>query len=136
MSNVTSVPQVITIDESSLPARLKAVKKAIKSAGTRIGSVHFRKRSNGELRKMSYRLHVRKPSVAAPPKDKSQQAPIDQFKTIMKDSDNLQITVLDVNKVVRDKDGNIVGRGAWRTIPLESVQRIAANGKVYEVAQQ
>jgi hypothetical protein len=44
------------------------VKETIERAGTTIGSVHFLKRENGELRKMSYRLHVRKPSVAKAPK--------------------------------------------------------------------
>ena len=119
----------IRINESKLPARLKKIRKVMQSAGNTIGSVHFRKRSNGELRKMAYRLHVQKPSVAKVPKVKDG----DKYKTIDKDKDNLQITVLDVNKVVRDKSGSIKGRGAWRTVPLENVERISVRGKVYEV---
>jgi hypothetical protein len=122
--------ETVHIDESSLPARLKKIRKVMQSAGNTIGAVHFRKRSNGELRKMAYRLHVRKPSLAAAPKPKDDG---DKFRTIDKDKDNLQITVLDVNKVVRDKDGAILGRGAWRTVPLENVERIAVRGKIYEV---
>lgn len=122
--------KVIQINETKLPARLKKIRKILQSSGNTIGSVHFRKRSNGELRKMAYRLHVRKPSVAKAPKFKDDG---DKYKTINKDRENLQITVLDVNKVVRDKSGSIKGRGAWRTVPLENVERISVRGKVYEV---
>ena len=116
------------IEAKTLPARLKKVRKVIESAGNKIGSVHFRKRSNGELRKMAYRLHVKNPSTATAPKTDSN--------TKFKDKDNLQMTVLDVNKVVRDQDGNIIGRGAYRTIPLENVERVAVKGKVYVVIKE
>jgi hypothetical protein len=46
---------------------------------------------------------------------------------------NVQMTVFDVNKVVRNKDNEIVGRGAWRTVPLENVERVVANGVEYLV---
>ena len=121
--------EIVQINEKNLPKRLKAIKAAIKSAGTKIGNVHFEKRSSGELRKMAYRLHVKAPSTAAAPKPSD-----DKYKTADKDRDNLQVTVLDCNKVIRDKDGNKIGRGAWRTIPLENVRRVAANGVVYEIS--
>jgi len=41
------------------------------------------------------------------------------------------MTVFDVNKVVRDDSGTIIGRGAWRTIPLERVERICNKGVLY-----
>ena len=122
--------KVVHIKEKTLPARLKKIKKAIQSAGNTIGAVHFIKRSNGELRRMAYRLHVRKPSVAKAPKYKNES---EKFKTIEKDKENLQLTVLDVNKVVRNKQGEIKGRGMWRTIPLENVMRISARGIQYIV---
>lgn len=50
------------------------------------------------------------------------------------DLKNNQMTVLDVNKVVRDSEGKVLGRGAWRTIPLENVERICVKGTVYEIA--
>lgn len=155
------------------------VREKIESAGTTIGSVHFKKRANGELRKMSYRLHVTKPSVAKAPKGIG--APIDSlipktttvkanicsvcgksdkeckkgpYKTVVRtvdlstktpakpkvsknviDNANNQMTVLDANKVVRDENGTVIGRGAWRTVPLENVVRIACKGDEYVISR-
>ena len=129
------------------------IKEQIENAGTTIGSVHFHKRKGGELRKMSYRLHVTNPSVAAAPKgtkmerickvcgkkesacksgpyrDVSVKKSSKSKKDI--DSANTQMTVLDANKVVRDVNGKVIGRGAWRTVPLEKVIRIANRGITY-----
>jgi len=44
------------------------IRSMIEEAGNTIGSVHFTKREDGSLRKMCYRLHVQKPSVAKAPK--------------------------------------------------------------------
>ena len=141
------------------------VRDKILEAGTTIGSVHFNKRGGGELRKMSYRLHVTNPTVAAVPKSKmatkiekvtkkvcsicgNYDCKIGPFKTITVDvpvavkkvdkkeidTRNNQITVLDANKVVRDKDGKVIGRGAWRTIPLENVVRIRNKGTTYIIS--
>jgi hypothetical protein len=44
---------------------------------------------------------------------------------------NEQMTVLDVNKVVRDSSGKVIGRGAWRTIPLETVTQVTVKGVRY-----
>jgi len=130
------------------------VKEKIEEAGTTIGSVHFNKRKGGELRKMSYRLHVTKPSVASAPKGMKTEeictfcgetkasgkcgGPFEQrlVKSTRKskkdiDAANTQMTVLDANKVVRDKNGKVVGRGAWRTVPLEKVVRIKNKGTEY-----
>ena len=99
------------------------IRDIIESAGNKIGSVHFIKRSDGSLRKMSYRLHVTNPSIAKKPSGR------DRNRTATNQTNN-QMTVFDVNKAVR-KDGKVVGRGAWRTIPLETVTRIVAGGKKY-----
>jgi len=112
----------------SLPARIKKVRKLILSAGNTIGSVHFRKRSDGSRRRMCYRLHSSKPTYATKPTGKMHK------QRVAKDSDNFQMTVLDCNKVVRDKKGRISGRGAWRTIPLENVERVCVRGKIYKIA--
>jgi hypothetical protein len=103
----------------------KAVRQTLEKAGSQIGSVHFRKRSNGELRKMCYRLHVKKPSMASVPRKGT-------INKRQRDLENGQMTVFDVNKVIW-KDGIKVGRGAWRTVPLENVERICVSGKVYTV---
>ena len=129
------------------------VKSKLEDAGNHIGSVHFEKRKDGALRKMSYRLHVKNPSVAAAPKGIRQesrtvcscgkekgnglsQCNSGPFTTVARvaavqkkdiDKKNNQMTVFDTNKVVR-KDGVVIGRGAWRTVPLEKVVRIRSKG--------
>lgn len=115
------------IKTKSRAARIMKIHKLITSVGNRIGSVHFRKRSDGSLRKMCYRLHVQNPSYAMKPNGKRMQ------KKVSKDADNLQMTVLDVNKIRRDKKGKISGRGDWRTIPLEKVERIKVQGEIYKI---
>lgn len=124
------------------------VKARIEDAGNTIGSVHFNKRSDNTLRKLSYRLHVKKPSVASVPKGlgtavDSSMAPATvstdgatkklfwDKKRI--DEANSQMTVLDANKVVRDAEGKKIGRGAWRTVPLEKVVLIKNKGTTYEI---
>jgi hypothetical protein len=103
------------------------VRQIMSLAGGSIGSVHFLKRKTGELRKMSYKLHVKNPSVA--------KAPSGNNSGKRKDTDkkNSQMTVFDVNKVVRDSDNAIIGRGAYRTVPLENVIQITVKGKVYKI---
>jgi hypothetical protein len=120
------------------PARMRQI---IESAGQKIGSVHFIKRSDGSLRKMCYRLHVKKPSVAPVPNglknavagDGNDLDVADLTARKKFDEDHNQITVLDANKVVRDSSGKKIGRGAWRTIPLDAIQRITVNGKTYKI---
>ena len=117
------------------------IRQLIESAGTTIGSVHFIKRSDSSLRKMCYRLHVTKPSVAAVPKGLADNADpsIASVQALqdrkVQDMANNQITVLDANKVVRDETGKKIGRGAWRTIPLDSVVQVTAKGTTYVIQQ-
>lgn len=108
-------------------ARIRKVRDLILSAGNTIGSVHFRKRSDGTKRRMCYRLHAQKPTYAMKPTGKRFQ------KTKARDADNQMLTVLDVNKVRRDKKGKIAGRGDWRTIPLETVERVCVKGEIYKI---
>ena len=107
--------------------RVKIAKKLIESAGNQMGSCWFRKRSDGSKRRMSFRLHVQKPSYASKPTGKHFQ------ETKAKDSDNHQMTVLDVNKVRYNNKGRICGRADWRTIPLETVERVAVRGEIYRI---
>jgi len=121
------------------------IKETIMQAGTKIGSVHFMKRKDNELRKMSYRLHVTAPSVAKAPSRSVPRYDITKDSNVSRDKNtyvwkkrqidiaNTQMTVLDVNKVVRDTQGNVIGRGAWRCIPLENVTRIVNNGTEYTI---
>lgn len=99
------------------------LKEIIESAETNIGAVTFRKRTNGEVRRMTYRLHVKDPKFA--------KKPTGQGKIV---SDSNLITVFDTNKVIRDANNVIIGRGAWRTIPLDSIMSITAAGKKYIVS--
>ena len=108
------------------------IKEKLLEAGNTIGSVHFIKRSNSQLRKMSYRLHVKNPSI--PFKKKKNTRIIKQNKREI-DIKNNQLTVYDANKVIRDSRGKKIGRGAWRTISLEKVIRIKNKGTTYLIKQ-
>jgi hypothetical protein len=112
--------------------QLNEVEDILRKAGSKIASVHFRKRSNNELRKMCYRLGVTNPRFASKPKGGTKNRNDINKK-------NTQMTVFDVNKVRRDRQGNIKYengkqlRGAWRTIPLENVTRVCVDGVVYVI---
>jgi hypothetical protein len=143
---------------------LEWIREKIELAGNKIGSVHFNKRSNDELRKMSYRLHVVNPSTGKAPGTSSKVIMVKKSlcmlcgeeegngkcllgpfretlvpkkkvdkKTV--DKKNNQMTVYDANKVIRDKENEIIGRGAYRTVPLEKVIRIKNNGITYIIKQ-
>ena len=112
------------------------IKVLLGKAGTKIASVNFHRRSDNRLRKMCYRLHVTNPSYASKPKGKGKgnRSAINER--------NTQMTVFDVNKVCRDRSGNIKlcdngkqMRGAWRTIPLEKVTRIRVDGITYNIVK-
>jgi len=120
-----------TVEAFSPP--VEWIKSKIEQAGNLIGSVHFHKREDNSLRKMSYRLHVRKPSTAKAPKVKDNTTVSIAMSRKNIDKKNNQMTVLDANKVVRDSEGKIIGRGAYRTIPLDNVVRICNNGIVYNI---
>jgi len=106
------------------------IRSKIEEAGNLIGSVHFYKREDNSLRKMSYRLHVRKPSIAKAPKEKDNSVSTKANRKAI-DKKNNQMTVLDANKVVKNQEGKVIGRGAWRTIPLDKVIRISNKGTTY-----
>jgi len=107
-------------------ARIRKVKSLILSAGNKIGSVHFRKRSDGSKRKMCYRLHVQKPTYANKPKGEDNGRK-------ERNADNNLLTVLDVNKVRYNKKGKMAGRADWRSIPLDTVDRVKVNGVIYKI---
>ena len=109
------------------------VESLLKKAGSKIASVHFLKRSDNSLRKMCFRLHVTNPTNASKPKGGSKSRTEINKK-------NKQITVFDVNKVCRDRQGNIKRdengkqlRGAWRTVPLDKVVRLCVDGVTYKI---
>ena len=122
--------QVVSLRSPSLVF----VKALILGAGNKIGSVHFIKRSDGKLRKMTYRLHCSNPSVASIPGSPGSGKKDERRKVLDRkviNDNNDQLTVLDTNKVVRNSSGEIIGRGSWRTIPLEGVVRVSNNGIIY-----
>ena len=112
----------------SLPKRIRKVRSLIESVGNKIGSVWFFKRSNGQLRKMSYRLHVKSPKYCPKPTGKN------FLKRQAKDSDNGLLTLFDTNTIRYNKDKNkMVGRGGYKSIPLSSVVRLKINGEIYRI---
>lgn len=108
------------------------VRARILEVGSKIGSVHFYKRGDGELRKMSYRVNVFNPKFSNSPKTMGAMGSDLYKRKIINELKGL-ITVYDVNKVLRDNNGNISGRGDYRSIPLEKVIRIVSNGYCYEI---
>jgi len=121
MKSIKTEADVVTVFETS-PAHIRQI---LESVGSKIGNVHFIKRSNGALRKMSYRLHVRNPKHGKAPSGNGNRRSDDIAKDTM--------TVYSTNDVVKDRDGNVTGRGAYKRIPLDGVTRIVACGKVYEI---
>lgn len=111
------------IEMKSESERVKFVKSLILSAGNKLASVHFRKRSDGTKRRMSFRLHVRKPTYAKAPGS-------GKGKNVSKG--NNQIVVFDTNKICYTPKGYMT-RGAYRTIPLETVERVCVNGVIYRI---
>jgi len=122
------------------------VRQQIEKAGSKIGGVWFYKRSNGELRKMCYKLHCKNPTAAKKPngialKDDKSLLPshsvvMDGHKAVVRFSKRIVdrahnlITILSTNDMSRDKTGQIIGRGAYKSIPLDRVTRIVNNGVV------
>lgn len=104
------------------PERMRQI---MELAGFKIGNVHFIKRSNGKLRKMSYRLHVHNPKYIDSPSGNSNRK--------MQDKQNDTITVYSTNDIIKNKRGRVIGRGAYKTIPLDGIVRVVAGGKVYKI---
>lgn len=121
----TKTAKDVVVEFESSPERVRQI---MESVGSKIGNVHFIKRSNGQLRKISYRLHVRNPKVS--------KSPTGQRDTRSKDLSNNQMTVYSTNEVIRDSSGNIIGRGGYRVVPLENVVRVVAAGRVYEIQRE
>ena len=118
--------QVIAI--KSERERVREVRKILRSVGNSIGSVHFRKRSDGSKRRMSYRIRVSKPTYAAIPTGKMENK-------WRRDMENNLMTVFSVNTVRYNKKGKMCGRGDYRSVPLENVDRICVKVEIYKIVR-
>ena len=105
--------------------RVSLVRELILQAGNRFCSVHFRKREDGSKRRMCCRLHTKKPTYSKVPNSNGSKK--------RQDFKNDLLTVFDTNKVLYNKKGKMNGRGAWRSIPLESVERVKVGGEIYRI---
>ena len=104
--------------------RIKLARKLIKSAGNNIGNLWFHKRSDGKLRKMSFRIGVTHPSYAKIPTGKK----------LHKDSDYNLITLFDTNAVNYNRAGTkMTGRGAWKSVPLDKIIRVSVGGTIHKI---
>ena len=104
--------------------KISVVKKLFKSAGNALIGIHFVKRSDGSNRRMTCRLRVRKPMYASVPSGK---------KTRSNSKEHGLITVFDTNSMRYNNKHRICGRGAWKSIPLDGVNRIRVNGEIYKI---
>jgi len=107
--------------------KVAGVKALIKSAGNQIFSVHFIARGTGKKRKMSCRLQVRKPQYVHAPtlKNSLYKKDVDLSKDLL--------TVYDTNCLRYDDKDRLNGRGSYKSIPLNSVTRIAVGGEIYRI---
>jgi len=107
--------------------KVSVVKKLMKSVKNQIGVVHFRKK-DGSKRRISFRLHVVKPTYAPQPKGTGH----DKQKKINEEHD--LITVFDTNMIRYSKNGKkMIGRGGYKSIKLSSVTRLSLNGEIYKI---
>jgi len=113
-----------TVSVRSVSKKVAVVKRLLETAGTNIGSVSFIKRSDNSPRRIAYRIHCRKPTFAPIPSGK------DPARRERNRKQNL-ITLLDVNQPLYNSKGHIIGRGQWKSIPLDSVVRIKSAGVIY-----
>ena len=109
-------------NQRSKVARVKALMTGI---GNLIGSVWFYKRSDGELRKMAYRLHVKEPTYEKKPTGKRFA-----YKKAIDSKKNL-ITLFDCNCLRYNSKKRLCGRGGWRSVPLDGVVRLKVGGEIY-----
>jgi len=121
------------IDIKDPGKRAKRARIEMEKVGTDIGGVTFFKRSTGKVRSMAYRIGVKNPSFAKTPNGKGDKTGKGTHARKKRDADNLLMTVFDVNAVthgrtVKTKRRYIVGRGAWKSIPLDTVIKVNSNG--------
>lgn len=108
----------------NMQSKVKKVKSLIESAGNQLFSVHFITRGDGTKRKMVARRHVSHPQYASVPSGKKRYNP---------KKHNL-LTCFDVNSLrYNRRNGKLNGRGAWKSIPLDSVTRIRTGGEIYKM---
>ena len=105
----------------------RMVKSLLMSVGNKIGSVHFKSRTSGKVKRMAFRLHVTNPTYAKKPKGKK------FMERKSRDAEKNLLTVFSTNSLRYDKDGKLCGRGDYRSIPLEGVFRVKVNGVIHRI---
>lgn len=119
-----SLPVREVVEFNCSPDRIREI---LKSAGSGIASVHFIKRSNGELRKMAYRLGVTNPTGTKAPSGMGDRSGIGTAARHVRDAANDLMTVYDCNVQTKNPDGSVT-RGGYRMIPLDSVTQVTVKG--------
>ena len=107
----------------------RKVKSLLTSVGNKIGSVQFKSRTNGKVKKMAYKLHVTNPQYAKKPKGKK------SMERKSRDAEKNLLTVFSTNSLRYDKDGKLCGRGDYRSIPLEGVFRVKVGGVIHKIVE-
>lgn len=115
---------MIILKHSTTANQRSKLRNILHSVGNKIGSVWFIKKSDGTLRKMTYRVNVETPSHASMPSGKS----IKKFTPDV-------MTVFDVNKIRYNSQNEMSGRGEWRSVPLDNIIRMKVNGTIYKIVK-
>ena len=110
--------------------RNKFIKKLLMSVKDKIGSVYFKSRSSGKVKRMAFKLHVKNPKYAKKPKKPKSKNFMERKS---RDAEKNLLTVFSTNSLRYDKDGRLCGRGDYRSIPLEGVFRVKVNGIIHKI---
>lgn len=114
---------MIILKTKNAKDRVRKMRKLINSAGDQLFAISFVKRSDGSRRKMVCRKHVLKTQYAVTPNGKKAYNP---------NKYDLAV-VFDMNFMRYNRRDKLCGRGAWKSIPLDSVTRIKTGGEIYKV---
>ena len=107
-------------------AKIEGVRKILLSVGNLFGACTFVKK-DGQVRKMSYRLHVSSPTYVKKPTGKNRKY------RKQNDIKHGILGVFDTNHIRYNKKDMMSGRGDFRYINLAGVKRIKANGTIYKI---
>ena len=108
------LPATDIIEFEKSPDRIKQI---IESAGTQMAALQYKDATTGEIKKIAYRLNLQKPCNFI--------VPWNPYKSAM--------PIYNANKLIRDTQGNKIGRGCWQVININEVIQVTVKGKRFKI---
>ena len=96
----------------------------MKSFKNQFGSVYYVD-SNGERKKIAYRINVENPTYARTKQDMFQKYDVQTKKNHMK--------IFNANKVRYNRLKKICGRGSYEQVPIDKIFRVRVNKMIYRI---